>query len=110
MEPINIDTLRDRHGKRDEPYLEFLAEGSMSAGLYRLDPGQPDPQDPHTEDELYYITAGRATLRIEEEYHPVEPGDAVFVERGVDHEFVDIETPLETLVIFAPAEGSESRE
>lgn len=106
MEPINVETLRERHRSSGESYLEFLRESSMSAGLYRLPAGEPDRQTPHAEDEVYVVTAGRARVEIGEDSYPVERSDVVFVERGVDHRFVDIEEDLETLVLFAPPEGS----
>ena len=105
MEPIGIDAVRERLRETDDPYLEFLREPSMSVGLYRIPAGEPDRQTPHTEDEIYVITAGRASIEIGEEAYPVEAGDVVFVEKSVEHRFVDIEADLETLVVFAPPEG-----
>lgn len=46
------------------------------------------------------------TICIEDEEHPVQPGDVVFVERGWVHRFIDIEETPHTLVLFAPAFGS----
>jgi mannose-6-phosphate isomerase-like protein (cupin superfamily) len=106
MEPISIETLRERLRERGDHYLEFLREASMSAGLYRIPAGEADPQTPHTEDEVYVVTAGRASIEMDGETHPVEEGDVVFVERGVEHRFTDVEADLETLVLFAPPEGS----
>lgn len=105
MEPISLDTLRDRHGTEDGPYLEFRREPSMSLGLYRIPAGEPDRQTPHAEDEVYFVTAGRASIEISAETYPVEEGDVVFVEKHVEHRFVDIEEDLETLVVFAPPES-----
>jgi mannose-6-phosphate isomerase-like protein (cupin superfamily) len=106
MEPTSVEALRERHRDSGDPYLEFLREPSMSAGLYRISAGEPDRQTPHAEDEVYVVTAGRGRIEIDEETYPVERGDVVFVERGVEHRFLDVEEDLETLVIFAPAEGS----
>ena len=106
MEPISLEALRERHRERGDSYLEFLRESSMSAGLYRIPAGEPDPQTPHAEDEVYVVTAGRASIEIDGETYPVEEGDVVFVEREVDHRFTDVEEDLETLVLFAPPEGS----
>ena len=46
----------------------------MSLEVYRLEAGGTDPQDPHTEDEVYYVVSGSAKIRIADEVHPVEPG------------------------------------
>jgi mannose-6-phosphate isomerase-like protein (cupin superfamily) len=90
----------------NEPYLELLRRDSLSVGVYRLPAGGVDPQEPHSEDEVYYVVSGRARIEVADEVSPIEPGDVVFVEREVDHRFVDIEEELVVLVFFAPAEGS----
>ncbi|WP_204959898.1 cupin domain-containing protein [Salinigranum salinum] len=101
--PELLDSMAD---DVDDPhYHEFLRRDSLSVGVYRLPAGAVDPQEPHTEDEVYYVVSGRATIEVADESTGVEAGDVVFVERGVDHRFVDIETELVVLVFFAPAEG-----
>ncbi len=106
MEPINLAAVRDRHEAAEDPYREFLQTDTLSVGRYVLPAGGTDPQSPHTEDEMYYVFAGVARIRIGEDEHPVEPGDVIYVERGVEHRFIDIEERLELLVVFAPAEGT----
>lgn len=110
MGPISLDAVREEHRSLDDRYLEFLREASMSVGRYVLPAGGTDRQTPHDEDELYVVTAGRARIRIGDDEYPVEEGDVVFVERDVDHRFVDVEAPLETLVVFAPPEGTSTNE
>ena len=105
MDLTAIPELLDRDSA-DEPYLEFLRRDSLSVGVYRLPAGGTDPQDPHSEDEVYYVMSGRATIEVADEASSVEAGDVVFVEREVDHRFVDIEGDLVVLVVFAPAEGT----
>lgn len=106
MEPINVDDVLARLEGADDPFLEFFRSDSVSLELYRLEAGATDPQEPHTEDEVYYIVSGVATLRVGGEDHPVEPGDVIHVERGVDHRFYDIEEDLVTLIVFVPPYGS----
>ena len=66
-----------------ELYLEFLRRDSMSCGLYVLEAGADDPQEPHQEDEVYLVLAGRAHLEVAGRDHPVEPGGVLFVARTV---------------------------
>jgi len=47
-----------------ERYIEFLRVPAFSVGIYVLDGGATDPQKPHTEDEVYYVAAGRGNIRI----------------------------------------------
>lgn len=106
MEPIAVRDVLDRIDREDELFEEFLRRDSMSLEVYRLEAGATDPQDPHTEDEVYYVIEGIAKIRIGDEVHPVEAGDIVFVEAEREHYFFDIEEDLVTLIFFAPARGS----
>ena len=89
-----------------ERYVEFLRVPALSAGLYVLPAGDTDPQRPHREDEIYYVTSGRGMIRVGTEDHPVEPGSVVYVPPRVAHRFHSITEDLRVLVVFAPAETS----
>ncbi|MFW6153535.1 MAG: cupin domain-containing protein [Halobacteriota archaeon] len=106
MEPIHLPHVVEELEATDERDLEFLRTETLSLEVYRLGAGSADPQEPHTEDEVYYVLKGRADIRVEDERHPVQPGDVIHVERGVDHRFVDIEEDLVALVVFTPPFGS----
>ncbi len=95
-------------GERAEvvDYHEFLRGGMFSAGVYRLAAGQADPQEPHDEDEIYYVISGSAEIEIAGRRHPLGPGSAAFVAREVEHRFVEIAEDLELLVVFAPPESA----
>ena len=97
--------LRERE-QRGRLYLEFLRVPSLSMGLYVLEAGAGDPQQPHGEDEVYVVSRGKARIRLGKEVRPVQAGSIVFVAKGVVHRFFDIEERLEVLVLFAPAEYS----
>jgi mannose-6-phosphate isomerase-like protein (cupin superfamily) len=89
-----------------ELYLEFLRRDSMSCGLYVLEAGADDPQEPHHEDEVYVVLGGRGRLLVDGEDQPVGPGSVVFVARTVPHRFHDVSERLSLLVFFAPAESA----
>ena len=88
------------------PYLEFLRVPDLSVGLYMLPAGGEDRQSPHTEDEVYYVLAGRSRVRVGYEVGDVAAGSVVFVAAHVPHRFEDISEALSLLVVFGPAEGS----
>ena len=94
---------QDRAG---ELYLEFLRRDSMSCGLYVLEPGADDLQEPHQQDEVYVVVAGRARLSMADQDQPVGPGSVLFVARAVPHRFHDVTERLSVLVFFAPAESA----
>jgi len=97
-----VETVRREAGKL---YQEFLRVPDLSAGLYVLDAGATDPQQPHREDELYYVVSGSATMTVGDEQRAGAPGSLVFVGAGVAHRFHDITERLELLVVFGPAES-----
>ncbi len=97
------DLLRRRQ-ESGRLYLEFLRVPALSAGVYELAAGAADPQRPHTQDELYYVIAGRARFRADGEETAVGPGTVLYVEAEVEHRFFDIAEDLQVLVFFAPAE------
>ncbi len=100
------DASRER-ARTGDLYHEFLRVPAMSAGLYELAAGAEDPQEPHTEDELYYVVSGRATITVADEEIPVATGSLIYVEANVVHRFHDITEALTVLVFFAPAEYSQ---
>jgi mannose-6-phosphate isomerase-like protein (cupin superfamily) len=87
-------------------WQEFLRVPALSIGIYRLRAGDTDKQQPHTEDEVYYVISGRALFRAGNEQRAVHAGTILFVERNVEHRFFDITEDLMVLVFFAPAEHS----
>jgi mannose-6-phosphate isomerase-like protein (cupin superfamily) len=68
--------------------------------------GGVDTQQPHTEDEVYVVVAGRARLVADTGSAPVGPGSVVYVPAGEDHRFVEITDDLVVVVVFAPPEYS----
>jgi mannose-6-phosphate isomerase-like protein (cupin superfamily) len=109
VESFDVPTLEEARAevqyRTGEPYLEFLRRDSMSCGLYVLEAGAADPQDPHQQDEVYVVLEGRATLAVAGQDRPVGPGSVVFVGRTVPHRFHGITERLSVLVFFAPAES-----
>lgn len=97
--------LEDVH-KAGKQYAEFLRVDSMSAGVYRLPAGGIDTQEPHTEDEVYYVVSGRGQIFVGGENRAVQAGSTIFVAARVEHRFHNIEEDLTLLVFFAPAEYS----
>jgi mannose-6-phosphate isomerase-like protein (cupin superfamily) len=110
IESFDVPSLEaarsELQARSGELYLEFLRRDSMSCGLYVLEPGADDPQEPHQEDEVYVVLAGRARLRMADKDQPVGPGSVLFVARTVPHRFHDVTERLSVLVFFAPAESA----
>lgn len=106
MEVYDVGKLEKQRQDGGRLYLEFLKVPALSAGLYTLRAGQSDPQQPHTEDEVYYVVSGKASFVGGDKTCKVQAGTVLFVEANLEHRFFDIEEDLSVLVIFAPAEYS----
>jgi mannose-6-phosphate isomerase-like protein (cupin superfamily) len=88
---------------------EFLRAPSLSltVALWPLD--SIDEQQPHAEDEVYYVAAGQARLRVGADDHEVAPGSVVYVRAGVEHRFHDIIEELRVLVFWSPPRSTPGR-
>jgi mannose-6-phosphate isomerase-like protein (cupin superfamily) len=108
MQNFELADLLGRRSKADKRYLEFLRVSTMSAGIYVLPAGGVDPQQPHAEDEVYYVIGGRSKFTCEGKTIDAQAGSMIFVRAHDDHRFHDIVEELTVLVFFAPPETAPS--
>ena len=87
-------------------WAEQLRVEALSVGTYSVPVGGTDTQTPHTEDEVYLVTAGRARIVAGSGSADVGPGSVIYVPAGEPHRFVDVTADLAVVVVFAPPEGS----
>jgi mannose-6-phosphate isomerase-like protein (cupin superfamily) len=85
-------------------WAEHLEVPDLSCGTYSLPAGGSDPQTPHTEDEIYLVARGTATLWTPTGAARLRAGDVAFVPAGEEHRFVDIVEDFAAVVVFGPAE------
>ncbi|GHE60505.1 cupin domain-containing protein [Streptomyces vinaceus] len=104
MKAFRLDELEAERLANDGAYLQFLRERNMSVGLYALDAGRSDPQQPHRQDEVYFVVSGRGSITVGEETTTVARGSVVYVPAGVVHKFHHITEDLRVLVVFSPPE------
>ena len=117
MDAFPLATLEARRAAAGDRYLEFLTVPDLSAGLYVLEAGAVDGQQPHTEDEVYVVLEGRSRFTVGDATRDVGPGDTLFVAATVPHRFHDIAETLRIIVVLArrraagrphePARGSQ---
>lgn len=107
MDAFELSDVMAQRAASGKLYLEFLRVPALSMGVYTLPAGSQDMQEPHTEDEVYYVAQGAATIRVADEDRPVTAGSMVYVPAKVEHRFHTITQDLTVLVFFAPAEYSQ---
>lgn len=100
-----LPEIEEQRAASGKAYREALRAPAMSAGLYLLPAGGTDHQEPHREDEVYYVVRGRARFKAGSEDREVSAGSMIFVAAQVGHRFYDIAEELAVLVFFAPAES-----
>jgi mannose-6-phosphate isomerase-like protein (cupin superfamily) len=89
-------------------WAEQFRVPDLSVGTYSIAAGGLDGQSPHTEDEIYVVTAGRATIEAGGDRATVGPGAVIYVPAGEVHRFTDVTEDLALLVLFAPAEEARA--
>jgi mannose-6-phosphate isomerase-like protein (cupin superfamily) len=89
-------------------WIEHLRVPDLSVGTYSIPAGGVDDQRPHTEDEIYVVTTGRARFVADDGEAGVGPGTVIFVPAGEGHRFVDVTSDLAVVVVFGPAEDSRA--
>lgn len=105
MHAFETNDLIAQQASGAKRYLEFLRVADLSMGLYVLKAGEPDLQQPHSEDEVYVVASGRGVIRVGDEDRAVRAGSIVYVAKTVPHKFHSITEDLRVLVFFAPAEN-----
>ncbi|PKB81469.1 MAG: hypothetical protein BZY88_06515 [SAR202 cluster bacterium Io17-Chloro-G9] len=106
MEAFDLTQIVGLHARSGQSYHEFIRSEYLSCGLYCLAAGSVDPQQPHTEDEIYYVIKGSATVSVDGEDRLISEGATIFVAKEVEHRFHTITEGLTILVIFAPPRRS----
>jgi len=104
---FTMDKLAKQRAESGQEYLSFFANDTLHSGVYVLAKGGVDHQSPHSEDELYHITKGKAKFTAGDETVDVAPGAVLFVAAGIPHRFHDIEQDLEILVFFSKCQPGD---
>lgn len=97
--------LQQLPGPAGERFVELLRHGSMRTELYA--PRGNDPQQPHAQDELYFIQRGSGEFVQGEARHHFAAGDAFFVPAGQHHRFENFSDDFATWVVFWGPPGGE---
>ena len=96
-----FDHLEADRAVSNVPYFNLLDVDSMHSGIYSLPAGGIDRQQPHTQDDVYFVKSGEGQIRILHHDYHVEPGSIVFVPAFAPHRFHSITKDLKTLVFLS---------
>lgn len=90
----------------DEPYVECCNRCTMSLGMYA--PSGQDLQEPHDQDELYFVLSGSGIFIHGDSKSGFGTGDTLFVAAGVEHRFEDFTDDFTAWVVFWGVTGGET--
>jgi mannose-6-phosphate isomerase-like protein (cupin superfamily) len=82
-------------GKR---FTTLFRHRTMSLEVYA--PRGTNPQQPHPQDELYFVVSGRGDLIVNEQRLSFAPGDTLFVPAAAVHRFEGFTDDLALWVVF----------
>ena len=87
------------------PFITMMSGGTMSVEVFA--PKGADLQQPHAQDELYFIHSGTGQIVINAHRFEATVGDAFFVAAGVAHKFENFSPDFVTWVVFYGPQGGE---
>jgi mannose-6-phosphate isomerase-like protein (cupin superfamily) len=95
-------------GPRPNHWVEHMRSDALSVGTFSVPAGGRDDQTPHTEDEIYVVATGHATIVTPSGTAAVGPGSVIYVPAREEHRFTDIAEDFAVVVVFAPPEDSRA--
>ena len=87
------------------PFATVMAGGTMRVEVFA--PKSADLQQPHPQDELYFVHSGSGEVVINGQRFSAAAGDAFFVAAGVEHRFENFSDDFVTWVVFYGPQGGE---
>jgi mannose-6-phosphate isomerase-like protein (cupin superfamily) len=97
---LDVDKAKKRLVASGGGYEIVHESPGLEIGVYALVAPEPDRQQPHADDEVYFVLEGSGVLEIEGVPVELHEGQVVFVAAGDDHRFSAYEQ-LVVLVAFA---------
>ena len=103
---FDVTAVKQRLGEAGGYEIVHSSPG-LEIGVYVLVAPEPDRQQPHDDDEIYFVLEGSGVLDVEGQKVELREGHALFVPAGAEHRFSGYEH-LSLLVIFerTPARAS----
>ena len=86
--------------KSSSYFYTFINKSSLAAGVLVLQPGEEDTQEPHDNDEIYYVTSGDGFLKIKNKDYKISKDKIFFVEKDTPHFFYGNKKELKVLYFF----------
>ena len=96
----DLETYLEKIKESSSYFSTFIDKDSLAAGVMLLSPGEKDTQEPHENDEVYFIISGNGFLKINDKDHKVSKNKLFFVGKNVKHFFHGNSEDLQVLYFF----------
>ena len=96
---FDVEGVRQRLADSGGGYEVVHESAGLQIGVYVLVYPEADHQQPHDDDEIYFVLEGNGVLEVEGKPVELRTGHALFVPAGAEHRFSAYEQ-LSVLVIF----------
>ena len=97
-----VTTISDMKSAMDPaqgmPYAVLHEDADIHLGFYA--PANPDPQQPHEQDEYYFVASGSGEIVIGNDVTSLNVGDAIFVPAQATHRFQNHSEDFTAWVLF----------
>jgi mannose-6-phosphate isomerase-like protein (cupin superfamily) len=95
---ISLSDSIDKLNNFGLEFIELFRREKISVELYR--PDKIDRQQPHLQDEIYFVLSGKGDFYCGGETVKFDKGDLLFVPGGVEHRFENFTDDFITWVVF----------
>ena len=102
---FDLSAYLEKIKKSSSYFYTFINKDSLAAGILVLQAGEEDTQEPHDNDEVYYVISGDGFLKIKNKNHKISKNKLFFVAKDVEHFFHGNTIELKVLYFFG---GSDS--
>lgn len=105
MDRLTIAEAAKKLQSSEGTFIELFSHGSATVEYYK--PEGKDPQQPHSQDELYFVASGSGYFVNGDSRKEFESGEVLFVPAGVVHRFEEFTSDFATWVVVYGPEGGE---
>ena len=97
---FNVNQYIEKINNQGTYFHTFINRKSLAVGILVLQPGQKDTQEPHENDEVYFIIKGDGFLKINKKDYSISKNKLYFVAKNTEHFFHSNNTELVALYFF----------
>jgi mannose-6-phosphate isomerase-like protein (cupin superfamily) len=97
---FDLTTYLGKIKKSSSYFYTFINRDSLAAGILVLQPEEEDTQEPHDNDEIYYVISGDGFLKINDKDYKVKKDKVFFVSKNTEHYFYGNKKELKVLYFF----------